>query len=177
MLLAVVVLLVVPWRFEFGTHACTNCGTMVCTHCASANGAAPFCTSCLLEERRATPRPASDGSMETAEIPSPPPPRRRVALASGRWMAPLFPGGPELARGDVVCAAVTVLAAWVALTVAAGSLGAEPPVAEPWYAGADLSTLRLALVGFFLLWLLGLLRLRAQPARRESATLRNPEGG
>jgi len=49
--------------------------------------------------------------------------------------------------------------------------------AEPWYAAADLTTLRAALVAFFLLWLVGLLRLRAAPRRGGLAVPRRLAGG
>jgi hypothetical protein len=166
LLLLVAALLVAPIRLRGVTRPCSSCGTMVCAHCTGEDGDAPLCTACVMEQRRATPRPAADAEEagEADRVPAPPP-RRRIALASGRWMAPLFPGAPDVARGDAGAALCTTLCAWAALLLAAAQFGAARLHADPWYAAADLTTLRVASIAFFVLWLVGLLRLRRQPRR------------
>jgi tetratricopeptide (TPR) repeat protein len=181
LLLLVAIWLVVPTRFRSVTRACAGCGTMVCTHCTSSDGDAPLCTACVLEQHRAVARPEpeapEDGDGEAAAVTVTPLPRRRMGLASGRWMAPLFPGGPDVARGDALAALCTTLCAWAALLLVASRFGAARLHADPWYAAADLATLRAACITFFVLWLVGLLRLRRQPRRGALVVQRTTAGG
>jgi tetratricopeptide (TPR) repeat protein len=145
------------------TLACPGCGTVLCAHCVAQAPADELCNTCQLA------RPRSGVRALPAEGPAPPP-RRRVSLATGRWVAGLFPGAADLVRGAPIAAAVSVLAAWSGLLVAAALLDAARLAGAPWYLALDFRALQLAGIVVGGLWLAGLYRLRQRERARRAPT-------
>jgi tetratricopeptide (TPR) repeat protein len=169
LLLGLAAWLVLELRVRTVTVLCTGCGTVVCAHCTAQEPAEKLCNACLLARPRVGPRVVGpDGA--------PPTPRRRIAIASGRWVAPLFPGAADLARESVVTATLTVAGAWAALLVATALFHAAAWRAGSSGAGAEAWMLRLVLLVLGLLWLPGLFRLR-QRDRRPRPVVRAASAG
>jgi tetratricopeptide (TPR) repeat protein len=150
-LLAAAVCLLKGMRLRRVAVPCTDCGTIVCTHCITQSPGDDRCNSCQI----ARPRARIAGSDNI-----PPERRRRVSLASGRWMAPVFPGAADLVRGTPVAALVAVTCTWIAILAAHAVIDTARVRAIPWWVAADLRALVAAIVAVGLLWLPGLLRLR-----------------
>jgi tetratricopeptide (TPR) repeat protein len=143
--------------------ACTECSTILCTHCIAQLPGDDRCNTCQIARPR--PRVASDDLV-------PPEKRRRVSLASGRWMAPLFPGAADLVRGTPVAALVAVACTWAAVLAAHAIVDAARLRVAPWWVDADLRALQTAAVAVCLVWLPGLLRLRARELETRVTTTR-----
>jgi hypothetical protein len=118
-----------------------------------------LCNACILARPRGGPRVVGPEGERIV-------PKRRVSIASGRWIAPLFPGAADLAREAPIVATATVAVA------VGGLLAARALVEAARTAGAGASTdaalLRLALVAVGLLWVPGLLRLRTRDPKSRS---------
>lgn len=165
LILAGVVLLWAP-RVRRVVLDCPECGIVLCAHCVAQSPTDERCNTCQL----ARPLPRVPGSEVV-----PPEKRRRVSLASGRWVAPLFPGAADLVRGAPVAAVFAVAAAWVLLGTAAATVESARLHSEAWYVTANARLLQAAGVCVGILWLPGLLRLRgrerdARVVRRTPAT-------
>jgi hypothetical protein len=83
-----------------------------------------------------------------------------MSLASGRWVAPLFPGAADLVRGAPVTAAAAMAAAWMLLGSAAAAVDRARLQSEAWYVTANTGLLQAVAIGIGILWLPGLFRLR-----------------
>jgi hypothetical protein len=154
----VALVLVAAWlfaglRLRRVAVACLECGTVLCTHCIALSPGDDRCNSCQVARPR--PRPVSTDLL-------PPERRRRVSLASGRWIAPIFPGAADLVRGTPAAALVAVLCTWFAILIAWQAVDAARLRFDPWWAGGDLRALQAAAIVVGLLWLPGLWRLRAR---------------
>jgi tetratricopeptide (TPR) repeat protein len=164
LLFAVAVLLFSKFRLNGVAGVCPGCRTIVCAHCAHQPPVEFLCNTCLLARPRGAPRMMMPEDEAVA-----PTPKRRISLAVGRWVAPLFPGSADVARGAPFAAAGALLVAWACLVSCAALVdrarlgGAVGPM------GADGDLFRIALVIFFVAWLPGLWR-----SRRREPVVRVP---
>jgi Flp pilus assembly protein TadD len=109
LLLGTAMLLLSKLRWTTLATLCSGCGTIVCAHCVHQPPVESLCNVCLLARPRGLPR------MVLPEEDQPVTPRRRVSLAAGRWVAPLFPGSADVVRGAPFAACCTLLVAWTGL--------------------------------------------------------------
>jgi hypothetical protein len=158
LLLALAIWLGLNLRVRTATVLCTGCGTVVCSHCTAQDPVEDLCNTCLLVRARSAPRVPG---VERA----PAPPRRRVSIAAGRGVAPLFPGGADVAREAPIAATFTVAAACAAILLCTALVDSARWTAGSWFAGIDSDLLRLPLVTVCCLWLPGLMRLRQRDRR------------
>ncbi len=146
---------------------CPACGTVLCTHCVAQSPVDDRCNPCQI----AAPRSRVPGEEMIA-----PDRRRRVSLATGRWIAPLFPGAADLVRGASVPAALATACAWCALLIVAHAVDVARLRSDPWYVAADIRVLQIGALMLGFLWLPGLLRLRNR--ERDSRVMRRtPQPG
>jgi len=164
LLLAIAVLLFSKVRWSGITGVCPGCGTLVCAHCAHQPPLENLCNSCVLARPRGAPRVMMPEDEAVAPVP-----KRRISLAVGRWVAPLFPGSADVARGAPFAAVGALLVAWAGLMVCAALVDRARVGGAPGPVGADGDLFRIALVGFFAAWLPGLWR-----SRRRDPVVRVP---
>jgi tetratricopeptide (TPR) repeat protein len=158
-LLVVAVLLLFGLRLGGLTIRCSGCGTMVCAHCAGQETQEPLCSACMLPRPRTGPR-------EFGGEGAPPPPRRRMSLATGRWVGVLFPGAGDVARECPVRATLAIAAAWIGLLASGSLVDAARSRTSLWIASIDAPLLAATVILVLVVWLLSLLRLRPIVARR-----------
>ena len=166
MMLAGTLLLWAP-RLRRVVLDCPECRMVLCAHCVAQSPLDDRCNTCQVTR----PRPRVPGSEIVA-----PDKRRRISLASGRWVAPLFPGAADLVRGAPLAAVLAVTAAWIAIGAAAAAVDGARLRSEVWYVTANVRLLQAAAVGMGMLWLPGLLRLRGRE-RDARITRRAPGTG
>jgi hypothetical protein len=147
---------------------CPECGIVMCTHCVAMSPLDDRCNPCQI----ARPRPRAPG----AEVISTDR-RRRLSLATGRWVAPLFPGSADLVRGAPVAATFAIAAAWIMLGVAALGIEIARLRSEAWYVATDARLLQAAATAVGILWLPGLFRLRARERNVSIVVRRAPQTG
>jgi tetratricopeptide (TPR) repeat protein len=167
LLAGIAMLLASKLRLHSLAALCPGCGTVLCAHCAQQPPVEGLCNACLLARPRGGPR------VVMPEDEAAPTPRRRVSVASGRWVAALFPGGADVARGASFAALCTTLAAWTALFACVAVVDAARLRGTPWMAWLDGGVFRLTALLFLATWLPGLWR--AQHER--SAVLVRPAAG
>jgi hypothetical protein len=156
--LAVVLVLLLPWRLNKIAHACGRCGRMCCPHCFTTDDEpSALCAACIVADPT---RPKRARTL-----------RRRTADDAPAWaaayIASMFPGAADLLRGRPLMALPAVLLASIALLGLQGAVDAMRADPLNWMVLGS-NTVRLALIAFYAAYLPGLLHLRRAMDHRPS---------